>query len=57
MSTADRCAVLAAVTMAVGWSEGRSDLLYVTIVLLWWAVIELSVAIRAARRKALEAVK
>ncbi len=51
MSIADRCAVLAAVTLAIGWSEGRSDLLYVTIVLLWWAVIELSTQIRADRRK------
>ncbi len=51
MSTADRCAVLAAVTLAVGWSEGRSDLLYVTIVLLWWTVIELSTTIRADRKR------
>ena len=52
MSIADRFAVLAAITSAIAWSEGRSSLLYVTIGLLWWTIIELSTEIRAERRKA-----
>ncbi len=51
MSTADRCAILAAITSAIGLSEGRSGFLYVSIVLLWWTVIELSTQIRADRRR------
>ncbi len=52
MSTADRCAVLAAVLGAIGLSEGHLGFLYLAMALLWWCIIELSTEIRAARRAA-----
>lgn len=51
MSTADRCALLAAITQVLAIATGRSFFGYVTVLLLWWAFIELSVAIRAGRKK------
>lgn len=52
MSTADRCQLLAGVTGALALATGRAGFGYLTVALLWWAVIELSVTIRADRRAA-----
>lgn len=51
MSTADRCQILAGITGALGVATDRPRFFYVTIVLLWWVVIDLSTTIRAERRK------
>lgn len=51
MSTADRCQILAGITGGVWLASGVAGFGYVTAVLLWWTVIELSVAIRAGRKK------
>jgi hypothetical protein len=52
MSAADRCQVLAGITGALALATGVSWFGYVTVGLLWYAVIDLSVTIRADRRAA-----
>ncbi len=52
MSTADRCQILAGICGALALATGRSGFAYITIVLLWWAVIDLSTTIRAERKDA-----
>lgn len=51
VTTADRCQILAGVTGGVWLASGVAGFGYVTALLLWWAVIELTTSIRAERRK------
>jgi hypothetical protein len=54
LSPADRFQILAGITGGIGLATGKPAFAYLTIVLLWFAVIELSTAIRAERRKGKE---
>lgn len=51
MSSADRCQVLAIITGGLWYATENVGLAYITMALLWFAVINLTSDIRAARRK------
>jgi hypothetical protein len=51
MSSADRCGALAAITGALAMATGHAFFGYATVILLWWAFVELSVTLRAERKR------